>query len=127
MAPTGNRSAQQGNELYDESSPKQGIARLPPPSRLPVGSGDRDPPSGRTPRGHEAMMGTGEDGTQSSGREGTRRPILPKRKGLARRQEPSPALSDTQTGPQTSWPIPYHGASFTRRLSTRSSLDLDRP
>ena len=90
-------------------------------------SRDHDPTSGRTSGNNETTTGTSEDSAQSSGRKGTGRSVPPKRKGLARRQESSPALSDAQISPQTSWPVPYHGTSFTRRLSARSSPDLDHP
>ena len=127
MAPFGDCGAQQSNQLHDESPSKRGPARLSPSFGLPMGTRDRDPTGGRTSRNNQTTTGTSENGTQSGGRENTGGSVPPERESLARRQESSPAISDAQIGPQTSWPVPDHGASFTRGLPTRPSPDLDHP
>ena len=124
MAPASNRSTQLSNKLHDQGAPERGTTGLSPPSGLPLGTGNRDPTSGGTHGSGNALTGASEGGTQSGSRESTGGPVSPERKSLARRQESGPALSDAQTGPQMSWSIPYHGASFTCRLSTRSPPNL---
>ena len=127
MAPAGDRGTQPSDELHDQDDTKRSIVGVPPSIGLSMESGNHSPLGGRPHGSSNATTGASENGAQPGGPESAREPIPPKRKGLARRQESSPALSDAQASPQTSWPVPYHGTDFTRRLQTRSSPGLDHP